>query len=71
MLDGQERHIKCPATKIIHNDLALTALLVEAVCNSRGGGLVDDAEDLQTCDDAGNDPPGPGLRLVLMGLDRS
>ena len=71
MLDGQERHIKCPTAEIIHNDLALTALLVEAIRNSHGGGLVDDAEDLQTHDDAGNDPPGPGLRPVLTGLDRS
>src|SRR6266481_6290112 len=52
MLDGQERHIKCPTTKIIHNDLALTALIVKAVCNSHGSGLIDDAEDLQTRDDA-------------------
>src|SRR5882672_1105938 len=52
VLNAKLRHIECPTTEIIHNDLALAPLLIEGIRNSGSGGLVD-AEDLQTHNDAG------------------
>ena len=50
-VDGWEADIESTTTEILDNDLRLAALLVKAVCDSSGSGLVDDTEDSETSDD--------------------
>lgn len=50
ILNTQQGHIEGSTTEIIDDDLDLTALLVEAVRDRGGGGLLDDAQDLEACD---------------------
>jgi len=44
----QHGHIEGTASQVKHQD-ALVGLLVKAVCQGSGGGLVDDAQHIQTC----------------------
>jgi hypothetical protein len=54
LLNGEERDIESTTTKIEDEDVALTLdLLVETVSDGSGGGLVDDAEDVQAGDETG------------------
>ena len=67
LVDRQERHIKGTTTKIVDNDVSLTVILVQAVSNSSGGGLVNDTQDVQ----AGNDTGVLGsLSLVVVEVGR-
>ena len=52
VVDLQNGHIKCAAAQIVDHDL-LGLLLIHAVGQSGGGGLVDDTLDLQAGDLAG------------------
>merc|ERR1719311_908416 len=49
VVDRQERDIECAATQVVDKDVLL-CLLVETVRNGRGGGLVDNAENLKAGD---------------------
>ena len=64
----EERHVERAATEVVHRD-ALTAPLAEAVGEGRGGGLVEDAQHLET-----GDPPsdlrGGSLQIVEVGRHR-
>jgi hypothetical protein len=51
VVDAQERDIKGTTAEIVDDDPGLTALFVESVGDGGGGRLVDDAEDVKTCDD--------------------
>ena len=52
-LDGQEGNIESSSSEIVDNDAGFTAFLVETVCDSCGGGFIDDTENLETSDRAG------------------
>mmetsp|Transcript_21737 Transcript_21737/g.52312 ORF Transcript_21737/g.52312 Transcript_21737/m.52312 type:complete len:249 (-) Transcript_21737:104-850(-) len=61
VVDGQEGHVERPASEVEDEDILLAGLLlVEAVGDGRGRGLVDDAEHVEARD-------GPGVlgRLAL------
>ncbi|AER56389.1 putative NAD-specific glutamate dehydrogenase [Pseudoxanthomonas spadix BD-a59] len=52
--DLDDRHIEGAAAQVIHGDLAVLRIaLVQAIGQGRGGGLVDDALDVQACNPAG------------------
>ena len=53
IVNAEERNIKGSSSKIVDNDLRFTALFVQAVRNSGGGGLVDDTQNIQTSDGTG------------------
>ena len=53
VVDGQQADVESSTTEIVDDDLRLAALLVKAVCDSSGSGLVDDTEDSETSDGAG------------------
>ena len=53
VVDGEKRNIEGSSSEIVNDDLGFTALLVETVGDSGGGGLVDDTEDLETGDGSG------------------
>ena len=57
LLDREERHVERPAAQVEDEDVAFGAaalrLLIEAVRDSRGGGLVDDAHAVDAGDDRG------------------
>src|SRR5690606_7350856 len=53
VLDGEKRDIESTSTKIVDNDLALVTLLVKTVGKGSGGGLFDNAEDVETGNDTG------------------
>jgi hypothetical protein len=64
----QDGHVKGAAAQVVHGDHLAVARLVQAVRQRRGGGLVDDALDVQARDAAGvleNGGGGPGG--VVMG----
>eukprot|EP00962_Isochrysis_galbana_P043656 scaffold16704_cov112-Isochrysis_galbana.AAC.1 len=67
--DLEHRHVKRAATQVIHRD-DLAVLLVHAVGERRGGGLVDDPEHLQPGDLAGVLGCLP-LRVVEVGWHRN
>merc|ERR1712070_1189231 len=51
LLDGEERNVECAAAKVKDEHVALGGgLLVEAVGDGSGGGLVDDTQHIQTRD---------------------
>ena len=53
VLDGQKRDIESASTHIVNEDIPLaTGFLVQTVGNGCGGGLIDDAENVQTRDGA-------------------
>merc|ERR1719393_289660 len=70
-LDGQDRHIKSSPTKIKDQHVALDGalLLVQAIGNGGGGGLVNDPENIETSDNSGI-LGGLPLRVVEVGRDR-
>ena len=51
--DFDDGDIEGTATQVVDRDGAITAFLVQAIGQGRGGGLVDDALDLETGDAAG------------------
>ena len=51
--DLEHRHVEGAAAEVEHQDRLLLALLVEAVGEGGGGGLVDDAQHVETGDLAG------------------
>ena len=52
VVDSEDRHIKCTATKIIHKDVLLSTFLVKTVGNCSGRGLVNDADYVKSSDGA-------------------
>ncbi len=55
LLNGQNRDVKRPAAQVKNENVALAGdalLLVQAVGDGGGGGLVDNAEDVEAGDDA-------------------
>ena len=52
-VDGQEGHIESATTEIEHDDVLLASLLVHAVSDSGGGGLIDNSEHLKSGDGTG------------------
>mmetsp|Transcript_24054 Transcript_24054/g.67388 ORF Transcript_24054/g.67388 Transcript_24054/m.67388 type:complete len:218 (-) Transcript_24054:493-1146(-) len=53
VVDGEDGHIERAASQIVHHDVLLPVLLVEAVGDRRGRGLVEDAQDVQPRDRTG------------------
>jgi hypothetical protein len=53
VVDLEDGHIEGATAKVEHENVLLASLLVEPVCDSGRGGLVDDASNVQTSDDAG------------------
>ena len=53
LLDGKEGHVEGAAPEVEDEDVLLLSLLVEAVGDGGGRGLVDDAEDVEARDGAG------------------
>jgi hypothetical protein len=50
-VDVEERNIESASSQIENQDILLClALTIETVCDSRGGGFVDDAENIEACD---------------------
>ena len=69
--DSEERHIESSTTEIEDQYIALTlGFLVETVCDSCGGGFVDNTKDVQTCNKTGIFG-GLTLRVVEVGWDRN
>jgi len=65
--DLDDRHVEGAAAQVVHRDLAVALfLLVKAERQRRGGGLVDDALDVQAGDAAGV-LGGLALRVVEVG----
>ena len=52
VVDGEEGNIECSASQVEHEDVLLS-LLVEAVGDGGGGGLVDDALHRHSRDSSG------------------
>ena len=52
IINGEEGNVESTTTKIIDNDLRLSALLVKTVGDSGCGGFVDDTKNLETGDGA-------------------
>lgn len=67
VLDGEEGDIESTSTEIVDDDLALITLLVKTVGKGSGGGLVDNAEDVETGNDTGI---LGGLALVVVEVGR-
>mmetsp|Transcript_19994 Transcript_19994/g.22321 ORF Transcript_19994/g.22321 Transcript_19994/m.22321 type:complete len:120 (+) Transcript_19994:1250-1609(+) len=66
LVNGQDGHIEGSSTKVVHQDVLFLGLLVQAVGNRGGGGLVDDAEHVE----AGNGSSvlgGLALGIVEVG----
>ena len=53
LLDGKKGHIESTTTQVVDDDLTLLTGLIKTVGDSGGGGLVDNAEDVETGDHAG------------------
>mmetsp|Transcript_29898 Transcript_29898/g.95790 ORF Transcript_29898/g.95790 Transcript_29898/m.95790 type:complete len:670 (+) Transcript_29898:1155-3164(+) len=53
VVDGKEGNIEGTTTKIEHEDVLLSTLVVKTVGNGSSGGLVDDTENVQTRDGTG------------------
>ena len=53
LLDGKEGDVEGTSAEVEDEDVLLVALLVEAVGDGGGGGLVDDTEDVEAGDGAG------------------
>ena len=53
LLDGKEGDVEGTSAEVEDEDVLLVALLVEAVRDGGGGGLVDDTEDVEAGDGAG------------------
>jgi hypothetical protein len=69
LLNGQERDIERSSSEIEDEDVLLSdGLLVESVGDGGGGGLVDDAEDVESGDDT-SILGGLTLRVVEVGRD--
>ena len=65
--DLDDRHVEGAATQIINGDLAVTAGLVHAISQRCGGGLVDDALDVEARDATG---VFGGLTLRIVEVSR-
>jgi hypothetical protein len=50
IINRKERDIKRSSSEIVDDDLGFTALLVETVGNSGGGGFVENTENVETSD---------------------
>merc|ERR1711937_725338 len=68
VVDGEEGDIKGAATKVKDEDVLLALLLVEAVGDGGGGGLVDDAHNVEAGDGA-SVLCGLALGVVEVGWD--
>lgn len=53
IVDGQQRHIEGSSSKIVDNDLTFITSAVKTVCDSGGGWLVYNSNDVQTGNGAG------------------
>ena len=53
VVDGQEWDVESSAAQVEYQHVLLAFLLVHAVCDGSGGGLVDDAHDDKTGDNSG------------------
>lgn len=53
IIDGEEGDIESATSQVIDNDLTLASLLVQAVRNGGGGGLVDDTKDVEAGNGSG------------------
>merc|ERR1719353_2273850 len=53
VVDGKKRHVERTAAEVEDENVLLATLLVQAVRDSGGGGLVDDAHDVEARDGAG------------------
>lgn len=52
VVDREERDIECSSTEIVDDDLGFSTFLVETVGDGGSGGFVNDAEDVEACDDS-------------------
>jgi len=69
LLNGEKRDIECSSSEIEDEDVLLTlGLLVETVSDSGGGGLVDDAENVESRDNT-SILSGLTLRVVEVSGD--
>jgi hypothetical protein len=69
LLNGEERNIEGTTTEIEDEDVALAnGLLVKTIGNGGSGGLVDDSENVETCDETGI-LGSLTLRVVEVGRD--
>mmetsp|Transcript_25199 Transcript_25199/g.64904 ORF Transcript_25199/g.64904 Transcript_25199/m.64904 type:complete len:582 (+) Transcript_25199:201-1946(+) len=68
VVNGQNRHIEGAAAQVKHQDVLLCALLIEAVGNRGGSGLIDNALHAKASDDAGI-LCGLALRIVEVRRD--
>mmetsp|Transcript_39400 Transcript_39400/g.92147 ORF Transcript_39400/g.92147 Transcript_39400/m.92147 type:complete len:255 (-) Transcript_39400:123-887(-) len=68
VVDGEHGHVEGAATKVEDEDVLLATLVVKAVGNRRGRGLVDDTEHVEARDGAGV-LSGLALGVVEVGGD--
>ena len=69
VVNGQERHVKGTATKVIDNHLSLITRLVQSIRDGRSRRFVDNAQNIQASDRTGI-LSGLSLRIVEVSRDR-
>jgi hypothetical protein len=69
LVQFQDREVERAAAEVVNGDLGAVLQLIEAIGQRGGGGLVDDALDLQSGQFAGADG-GVALRVVEVGRHR-